>query len=92
MSEHFDLVVFGANGLIGKSLCKYFLLRNVNVIAADISFSNLMELKDDFGGQLLLSETNATCIESVDKVFQENIRCDKIINLCYPRNQGYKVA
>ena len=89
MIASFELVIFGANGLIGKSLCEYFLSRNLHVIAADISFSNLHNLKKEFDGKLLLLETDATCVESVDKVFKEYTDCNKIINLCYPRNKGY---
>ena len=89
MNMVYELVIFGANGLIGNSLCEYFLARNVRVVAADISFSNLDTFKKQYGEQLLLLKTDATSIESVNKVFQENPGCNKIINLCYPRNNGY---
>lgn len=77
MNEQFELVIFGANGLIGKSLCNYFLNKNLNVIAADMRFSNLQDLKKDFEGKLLLLQTDATCINSVDNVFKENTNCKK---------------
>ena len=58
------------------------------MIAADISFSRLDALKKQFDEQLILLETDATCIESVNQIFQRHSDCDKIIKLCYPRNNG----
>ena len=89
MTEPYELVIFGANGLIGSAICEYFLEKNVRVIAADINFSRLDGFKKRFDEKLLLLKTDATCIESVQKVFQENLDCNKVINLCYPRNEGY---
>ena len=89
MTTSYQLVIFGANGLIGSALCKYFLENNICIIAADICFSRLDTMRKHFGERLLLLETDATCIEKVNKVFQENPGCKKIINLCYPRNKHY---
>ena len=89
MTRSCKLVIFGANGLIGSALSEYFLKKNICMIAADISFSRLDALKKQFDEQLILLETDATCIESVNQIFQRHSDCDKIINLCYPRNNGY---
>ncbi|MDA8891501.1 SDR family oxidoreductase [Planktomarina temperata] len=89
MTKSRKLVIFGANGLIGSAVSEYFLKKKVCMIAADISFSRLDVLKKQFDEQLILLETDATSIECVNQVFRQNPDCNKIINLCYPRNNGY---
>jgi nucleoside-diphosphate-sugar epimerase len=56
-------LILGSEGVVGKALCKFFTLQNIEYIPWDIKLGNEYDLRDPSNNEKLMS-----CMESVDFV------------------------
>lgn len=91
MLKNKKYIVFGANGLIGKSIVDMILSYDAKVIALDI---NLNQLKLDFSdqmksGHLLAYEIDINSEDDVWNILNQNKDTSGAVNATYPRNSSY---
>lgn len=85
------IIVFGANGLIGKAIVDLALSYGSSVVALDI---NLDLLNSNFQahvqtGSLIAEEVDINCESAVWSVLNKNQDLTGAVNATYPRNSNY---
>ncbi len=90
-----NLIIFGANGLIGKALVADLLKKGCNVIAADLNNKMLNNLKQDFESpkNLIIKKCDILKKDEICNVFK---LCEKkfgkpdgCVNCTYPKNKNF---
>ncbi len=90
-----NIIVFGADGLIGKKLILDLMNREFTVIACDLQIKNLISLQksSSFSERLLVKKCDITKEKEIKKVFKEVLKEKGYINGCvncaYPKNKSY---
>lgn len=82
------MIVTGANGLIGKEICKELKERNAKIIYADIVFET-ESLEDGISHFKLDLGSNESIDELVQFVMLKYGRIDGLINAAYPRTKDW---
>ncbi|PCJ20682.1 MAG: flagellin modification protein A [Candidatus Cloacimonadota bacterium] len=92
------IVVVGACGLLGKTLCKSILKNEGTIVLADINIDNLKSLYDSLknkSGKSCLSycELDINSATSLDYCLKNTLKkwgkIDGLINSAYPKNSNY---
>ncbi|MGH1371922.1 MAG: oxidoreductase [Cellvibrionaceae bacterium] len=86
------VLVAGACGLIGASICRHLSAAGYGVIVADINRKSSIELSKALAGAIAV-ELDINCADSIDQCLKEatdqGVLIDAIINCAYPRNKNY---
>ena len=92
------IFVAGANGLLGKKICRTVLSNGGQLVLADMDRSGIEKLKLELNADFHSEKSFATTIDivsknSIQKSIQEAVsifgKIDSLVNTAYPRNKNY---
>lgn len=87
-----QILVAGAAGLLGSTLCQILVQRGASVIAADLDLDKLQRRLDDLDvlvSAVQLHQTNFNQPEDVAQLFAHYPMLSGAVNCTYPRRPGY---
>lgn len=88
MINNKNILVIGANGLIGREMIKYFVEKNAKITAMDLKISDEL-LKFSQDKNINLVECDINCTTSFPSIVENCTEINAAVNLSYPRNQYY---